>query len=948
MPTTQQSGTSGYRLLERESELEALAEALASARGGAGRAVMIEGPAGVGKSELLRAAAGIATAGTAVLRARGAELERDFPFGVALQLLESRLASGSREEREDLLSGAAGPARRLLLEGELGDPPGEDRTFALVHGLHWLCSNLAERAPLVLAVDDAHWTDRSSLRFLLYLSQRIADLPLALVLAARPAEPEAPEDLLRSLAGRRGLVRLQPRPLSGAAVGDVVRSRKPAAAEAFIEACHHLTAGNPFLLHELLGAAEARGIEPSDAGAAELARRAPESVHDAVLARLVRLSPGARELARAVAVLGHDARLDRATRLAGLGTSLAVAAADALVAADILSPADPPGFAHPLLQAAVYADIAPARRAALHLEAANLLSADGEGAPAIGSHLLPATRRQDRWTVERLREAATEAIDRGASESAVRYLTRALEEPPPPEQRGQLLVELGKAESVGAAPAALGRFEQAIPLLQPGDQRARALLELGRLLHRTGRTGDAVETFERGLAEVGGADEPLSRELAAAHFDAALIDPAHAEAARSRLRPMLTRPSGELISSERGLLANVAIGGVFHGERSEDLVELSVHLLADGALLEHEGSDSPVLWNATSCLSWCDELELAERTWTAALEDAARGGSAVAVSHILFGRSWPRYWMGRLSEAAADAGAAVEAWQGAWGMLPVAAYWHCLCLLELDQLEAAIATMETAEEEAWAGTAAHPFLLSGRGLLAAAQDDAARAHDLFLGAGDALRPLAANPAVLPWRSQAAGAAASLGDRPHALRLAEEELRLAREFGARRPIGIALRAAGLVERGDGGIELLREAVLVLERSQAALEHARALVDLGGALRRRNRRVEAREPLRAGLDLAIGFGARALERRAGQELAASGARPRRRELSGIESLTPSERRVAEMAAEGLTNRRIAQSLFVTVKAVQWHLRNGYRKLEVSSREELPEALRGVGGE
>jgi DNA-binding CsgD family transcriptional regulator len=184
---------------------------------------------------------------------------------------------------------------------------------------------------------------------------------------------------------------------------------------------------------------------------------------------------------------------------------------------------------------------------------------------------------------------------------------------------------------------------------------------------------------------------------------------------------------------------------------------------------------------------------------------------------------------------------------------------------------------------------------------------------------------------------------SLGERDEAIRIAFQEVELARRFQVPRELGIALRAAGLAEGGDRGVELLAEAVQVLESSPAVLEHARALADLGAALRRRGQRSNAREPLRRALELAQRCGATALVERAHAELLATGARPRRAVVTGLEALTASERRVAEMAAEGLTNREIAQALFVTEKTIEWHLGQTYRKLEIGSRSELPRVLR-----
>ena len=196
-----------------------------------------------------------------------------------------------------------------------------------------------------------------------------------------------------------------------------------------------------------------------------------------------------------------------------------------------------------------------------------------------------------------------------------------------------------------------------------------------------------------------------------------------------------------------------------------------------------------------------------------------------------------------------------------------------------------------------------------------------------------------NPAAVDWRSQAAVAHAALGQRDAARALALEELALARRFGAPRALGIALRTLGVI--GDE-LDHLEEAVDVLAASPARLEHARALADLGVALRHRRRIVEAREPLRHALDLAIRCGAAPLAERARAELLIAGARPRRPQLSGVDALTTNERRVAALAAEGRSNREIAQALYVSHKTVEKHLTAAYRKLGVGARQDLPGAL------
>jgi DNA-binding CsgD family transcriptional regulator len=198
-----------------------------------------------------------------------------------------------------------------------------------------------------------------------------------------------------------------------------------------------------------------------------------------------------------------------------------------------------------------------------------------------------------------------------------------------------------------------------------------------------------------------------------------------------------------------------------------------------------------------------------------------------------------------------------------------------------------------------------------------------------------------NPNVLAWRSTLALALPD-GSREEALALIDLELDLARRIGQPRAIGVALRARGLLCEGDEQISLLTQAATALEASPSRLEHARALTDLGAALRRSSRRNEALPPLRRGLDLAAASGARALATRARAELVNAGARPRRQRLSGVDALTASEGRVAEMAAAGMTNRAIAQALFVTTKTVALHLTHVYEKLEIAGRTQLPGAL------
>jgi DNA-binding CsgD family transcriptional regulator len=237
--------------------------------------------------------------------------------------------------------------------------------------------------------------------------------------------------------------------------------------------------------------------------------------------------------------------------------------------------------------------------------------------------------------------------------------------------------------------------------------------------------------------------------------------------------------------------------------------------------------------------------------------------------------------------------------------------------------------------------------LEARGRLASALDQPERALAHFTAAGAMANALGlVSPGFLPWRSWAAQAAIRAGHGEQAAGLIADELTLARRAGNSRSAGIALRASGLIAEGDQAIALLSDSVKTLEATSGRLELASSLTELGSALRRSGQRSSARPVLRRALDVATSCGAQVLAERARTELLATGSRPRRTRLSGIESLTPAERRVAELAGHGRTNTEIGHALFITTKTVEWHLANAFRKLGIASRRDLATALPGEG--
>ena len=326
-------------LLDRDAELGALARHVALVRAGAGRVVVIEGPAGIGKSSLLAAAARSARAdGVAVVAARSGPLEQDAAWGVARQLFEPLRATAAWNE---LTVGAAGLAQRALDPDAPEPARAGDAMHAAARGLVWLATNLAARAPTLLVVDDVHWADAPSLRWLAQLARGLDGLRLGLLCAARSGEPPGDPALLAELLDAAQEPPLRPHALGPAAAAALVREHLPAAGTGFARACHAVCAGNPFLLRALLGQLVAEKVAPSDDVARRLTTYGSEQVARSVELRLARLPEGAGTLARAVAVLGRGTPL-RSTPHAWprLEPAAALRLADTLRAGGILDDRD--------------------------------------------------------------------------------------------------------------------------------------------------------------------------------------------------------------------------------------------------------------------------------------------------------------------------------------------------------------------------------------------------------------------------------------------------------------------------------------------------------------------------------------------------------------------------------------------------------------------------------
>ena len=565
-------------LLECEMELAVLDELIAEVADG-GRLLVVEGAPGIGKTRLLAEARRRARdSGIAVLSARGLELEHELAYGVVRQLFEPVVAALPDADRLELMAGPAASAAGVLDPARPIPEPGAgnpDTTFSTLHGLYWLAAGLAARGPLVLFVDDLHWCDLSSLRWLTYLLPRIEDLPLRMVAAGRPMAADPGASLRAHLTADPLAHLLRPGPLSEdacKALVEQVLQREPE--DAFSEACHAESRGNPLWVREMARAVAAEGLPPTAANVHRLRELGREAVRRAVSLRLTRLPADAAAIARAVAILGDRTELGLAAALAERDEHDAYEAVRALAECDLLRSRPELSFVHPVVRAAVEAEISPTESDRAHRRAASLLAGDGSDPELVAMHVLKVRPAADGAVVDMLRAAAGAALARGATESSVAYLTRALREPPRPADRAGVLIELGLAESLVSGPAAAEHLGEALELVREPVQQAEIGLMLGRTLYFLSRPEEARLAFERALAELPAGDSPLRRVLEAAACHAGLsvgmplAQVAHVAREHARATSPIPPTSADAGSRRLGVLARALGRGGRIGRRA--------------------------------------------------------------------------------------------------------------------------------------------------------------------------------------------------------------------------------------------------------------------------------------------------------------------------------------------------------------------------------------------
>lgn len=831
--------------------------------GEGGGVLLVEGAPGVGKTALLGALRERAGgSGLRVLGATGGELEGGFPFGVVRQLFD-------RLVRREVVT-LEGPARHAATAlGLLEDEGAQDATTQeTLYGLYWLVAEFTEERPVLLAVDDAHWADAPSIEFLEYLARRIADLPLDLVITTRPQDHGADIHPLRRIAHLSHARQVRLEELTPDAVARLVRERLGRHAdERFCRACHEATAGNPFLVIELLKKLAEEGVAPSADQAPRVAQASPDTVLRAVLERLAGLPQTAARLAEALAILGKSAPLRHAAALADLSPAAATDSEEELLAADIIRPAgDSITFAHPLVREVIYADLSPGRRKLRHARAAAILREAAVPADEIVPHLLASDPTGEPWRIETLRSAARAALRRGVPDAAVTALKRVLVESREASEDPAFLGELGSAEMMAGALETIDHLQRAIDRSDDPNQRGALAWELAQAIVEIGEDHLwALSVLERALSEASELDPDLALRLEADALSIARLYPESRQRADARLAELRkkTLPEGPAASP---LLANLALHALESTEHADVVTQLAERALGQVPSFFQSGW---VFTYAANALTWVDRVDAARGVWDQALEGARRRGSMPLATMTLAWRGHLLTRIGELAEAEADLGAMMKPYADPPSSyaLSYRAAFTADVLLERGGFEEAEALLADAD----AGVCV--FVHSSRSRLHYAQGRYEEARDAALACGEMLawRGGRESPGVIPWRSEAAVAMATLNERDEAMRLASEELELARRQDVPRAIGVALRALGLIE--DPGLDRLEEAVKVLEVSGSRIELARALVDLGAAMRRARRRADAREPLGRGMDLAHRCGAAALEERAREELLAT---------------------------------------------------------------------------
>lgn len=863
------------------------AELQSGARENRQRITCVEGRLGTGKTTLLAEMARQAeSGGYRVLTAQASMSETDFPFGVVDQ----------------------------LFVGKLDDYELADMHRALRYLSHYL-RNLATHQPVFIGVDNVDKADEPSLRWLSFMRRRLADLPVTMVFTCGPVR----SSLVNELTGPVERIRLTGLEPGGCArmIGD--------APDDYVHACYLATGGNPYLLRELIAASAPQNSEGIELAAA--------SVANSLIPRLAGYGPHLVALAKSVALLG-SAEITLAAEVAGLDVKVATAAARHLTDLGFVGE-EPLTIAYPIARMALLHTMTSPERETAHGRAARYLHRRGEPA---GEHLLASGPIGQQWAVQALRTAAR---NESSPDRAARYLRRLLQEPLSDNGlRAEVLAELGTLESHLDPDAAFESLKRARAQVTDPVEEARLTLTLAYEIAERQDRNRAVATLDQAAESVAGIDRDLGHGLQLYAARLILEESCVDEELPARFAKLQAEPAMSA-RNELFLSALLAFRDCLRGEdpgRSAILAKAAPARLVEGAV--GDIIDRATFTHLVITLMIADELDLALKLCEDAFAATASREVPVASAQIHSLRTHLYLRAGRLAEAEAAGLAALRIFDqlklGRQRVVTLAVTGLCSTWAEMgDPGRAselfALHRLDGPVPE----TRRFDRVLYHRGIVRSRLGDHGGALLDLLECGRRLmRRGVRNPGGTAWRSHAAEEYLALGRPAEALRLAEEEVALARRWGRPRALGGALRVAGLASQDE---HLVAESVQVLNNSAARLQLARSLLSWGTLLPQTDRR----PVYRRAHDLAKACGSVPIMTLAANELRAAGGRRSRRDSC---ALTDQEMCVASMAVRGKTNREIAAELYVTQRAVEQHLTKAYRKLGIPGRPQLATALRG----
>src|SRR5450755_6387 len=930
----QQTNQLTRRLMERDEWQDELAASFAGLLPPS--AVIIEGEPGLGKTAFLNAACHVAReAGHDVLYARGGALEAESPFGIVRQLFQPVEATLSPSEREMCanVTASLSDVRRPI-------------PFEVIHDLYLNLAHFASSRPIVIAIDDLQWSDYESLVWVQYIARRLESGRISFIGTSTCRVAGTALAAVDNIIAEPSTRVFSLRPLSVDSVTKLVgRQLNVDSEDSFARACHTITGGNPFLLHSLLSALEREGFGP-DVSEESLATLSPPPVARAILRRLGGLPEEAHALMQAAAILGDHSDHRVVAALAGVDASLGGDMANALAEVYLFRRDRPLSFVHPLERSTVYGEIDPVRRARAHAEAARLLDDQGAALDQVAHHLLLAEPTADEWSAELLERAALVHAKEGQYEFAVRCLARSLDESPDASTRSRRLLELSSAEAAMGRPTALDHVREAAELGVDPIELADATYRCLRAFAQESYPPETVATLRHLEAQLGEGhvDLRIWIEIVLSTWDQ---QPPALPASTPAIESVLLRKHTERTRLDRLALAHLAYVKTFASDQAtaEYVADLAEQAVGAVDLQLDDCTSIVVAARAVASLVRAGRFEVADRLGLLAQTAAVRDDQQTAVAEFSTVLAYSHFLQGNLDEAEVECRRALAAMEGrSWASRPMSLGVLAAAFIEEGRSREAASVLMDAVSDSIPRTIAELFALEQRAKLKMLEgriDEALK--DLLLDEQGAEALGVRNPAVTSWRCVAATALCAAERTTEARDLARENLELARAFGAPWALGMALRTAAEVGDPVDRLGLLTEAVGVLEPAGASLECAKATIDLGSVLISQGRQDEALSTLRRGADLAFRCRAQPLADRAARELRAAGARPRRLALMGSDALTPAERRVAELAAGGMINARIAEALFVSEKTVEGHLTRVYQKLGRRSRTNLREVFK-----